>query len=51
MLETVTVEIQLAAWLLAPASILMLGSTQAGAGVTVANNTHKKNEVGPAHTT
>jgi hypothetical protein len=43
MLGTVTVEIQLA-----PASILMLGGAQAAAGVTVANNTPSKTEVGRA---
>ena len=43
MLGTVTVEIQLA-----PATILMLGVGQAAAGVTAANNTASKNEVGRA---
>jgi len=43
MLGTVTVEIQLA-----PASILMLGAEQEAAGLTIANNTPSKNEVGRA---
>jgi hypothetical protein len=43
MLGTVTVEIQLA-----PASILMLGAEQVAAGVTIANNTPSKTEVGRA---
>jgi hypothetical protein len=43
MLGTVTVEIQLA-----PASILMTGAAQAAAGVTIANNTPSKTEVGRA---
>ena len=43
MLGTVTIEIQLA-----PANILMLGAGQAAAGVTAANNTPSKTEVGRA---
>ena len=41
MLGTVTIEIQLA-----PANILMLGVGQAAAGVTAADNTPSKTEVG-----